>query len=114
MRHFARQSLFLLAVLLLAGCAGVGAQSPPSLQVMVRFESPVAEPAAPALLQRLSRATDAEVRYLYPAGGGVHLYLVSGSRQAVQSAPAALTALPEIRYAQPDRRIYPLEPRAGD
>lgn len=76
-------------------------------QFMLKFKDGRDERAARASLPRLSQAAGLELEYVRPMSGQAHVLRlpVAATPARVEQALRALQAMPDVEYAEPDRRV---------
>jgi hypothetical protein len=95
-----------LLLILLAACAAPATdEAPMEGRMVVAFEETVEPDAAAAWAGVLGRWAGAEMRYRRPISRDTHLYSVKITPpQEVATVAERLSAHPQVRFAQPDRR----------
>ena len=103
-------AIIILICIGLAGCAcQSAAKSDAVAQVIVKFKTPIAEPASADLLQDLAKTTQANVAHVRSMSGGAQIYLLSNvaNDAALAQAIKALSARSDVEYAELDRKMKP-------
>jgi hypothetical protein len=121
-----RRLLAAVAGLTMIGCAplsGCVAQTtttaaPGDLagRVIIKFKDPSAPVNAAPMLADLERTCGVRVNYARALGAGAHLYELSGLRDqsALEQAVKNLAARPDVQFAEIDRLMKPLQPKANE
>jgi len=76
-------------------------------QFMLKFKDGRDERAMRAYLPRLSQVAGLELAYVRPMSGQAHVlrFPATATPVQVEQALRALQAMPEVEYAEPDRRV---------
>jgi hypothetical protein len=103
----------------LSGCVAQTTAAPPGDlvgRVIMKFKDSNAPVDAAPMLADLERTCGVRVAYARALGGGAHLYELNGLRDqaALEQAVKNLAARPDIQFAEIDRLMKPLQPKANE
>ncbi len=106
-------SILLLCAYSLCACANQSvATTVPTdshYQIIIRFRAPIADPANPVFVKRLSASAGTGLQFVRTLAVGAQLYSVTGSLSRAELA-AVLRSLGrrhDVLYAEEDRRVHP-------
>ncbi|HLA74969.1 MAG TPA: hypothetical protein VJM76_03565 [Gammaproteobacteria bacterium] len=105
MRYISYGLLIMVITLPVYSVGRAPAAEPPAAQLIVKFTTAVADPAAADFMRRLSRESGATLSYLRPMSGGAHVFAVTSAQGdiALDETVQRLAKRADVVYVQKEQ-----------